>query len=55
MHQEIIDMMSDMMKSTFANPSSVHSSGREAKVIIENSRKIIADLLNLEAKKAEAI
>ena len=46
MHQEIIDMMSDMMKSTFANPSSVHSSGREAKVIIENARKTIADLLN---------
>ena len=46
MHQEIIDMMSDMMRSNFANPSSVHSSGREAKVIIENSRKTIADLLN---------
>ncbi len=46
MHQEIIDMMSDMMRSNFANPSSVHSSGREAKVIIENARKTIADLLN---------
>ena len=46
MHQEIIDMMSEMMKSNFANPSSVHSLGREAKVIVENARKKIANLLN---------
>ena len=43
---EIIDMMSKMMKSHFANPSSVHSYGRESKIIIEGARKKIAELLN---------
>ena len=36
---EIIDMMSDMMRTHYANPSSVHSFGRESKTIIENARK----------------
>ena len=43
---EIIEMMSAMMKTSFANPSSVHSFGRESKIIVENARKSIADLLN---------
>ena len=43
---EIIDMISDMMKVNFANPSSVHSFGRESKIIVENARKSIANLLN---------
>jgi cysteine desulfurase len=46
MAPEIMDMMSDMMKSHFANPSSVHSFGRESKIVVENARKIIAKLLN---------
>ncbi|MDG2058535.1 MAG: cysteine desulfurase family protein [Flavobacteriales bacterium] len=43
---EIIDMMSKMMKSHFANPSSVHSYGRESKIVVEGARKKIAELLN---------
>jgi len=43
---EIIKMMSEMMHSKFANPSSVHSFGRESKIIIEKARKSIANLLN---------
>ena len=43
---EIIDMMSEMMKSHFANPSSVHSYGRESKIVVEGARKKIAELLN---------
>jgi cysteine desulfurase len=43
---EIIDMISKMMKSNFANPSSVHSFGRESKIIVEEARKTIAGLLN---------
>ena len=46
MAPEIIDMMSEMMKTHFANPSSVHSYGRESKIVVENSRKKIASLLN---------
>ena len=43
---EIIEMISEMMKTNFANPSSVHSFGRESKIIVENARKSIANLLN---------
>ena len=43
---EIIDMMSEMMNTNFANPSSVHSYGRESKIIVEGARKKISKLLN---------
>ena len=43
---EIIEMMSEMMKTTFANPSSIHSYGRQSRTIIESARKRIAKLLN---------
>ena len=46
MAPEIIEMMSEMMKTHFANPSSVHSVGRESKTVVENARKSIANLLN---------
>ena len=46
MAPEIIDMISDMMKTHFANPSSAHSFGRESKIVVENARKTIAKLLN---------
>ena len=39
-------MMTEMMKTTYANPSSVHSFGRESKIVVENARKTIANLLN---------
>ena len=46
MAPEIIEMMSEMMKTTYANPSSVHSFGRESKIVVENARKTIANILN---------
>lgn len=46
MAPEIIEMMSEMMKSHFANPSSTHSYGRESKIVVEQARKTIAALLN---------
>jgi cysteine desulfurase len=46
MAPEIIEMMTEMMKTNFANPSSVHSFGRESKIIVESARKSIANLLN---------
>ena len=46
MAPEIIDLMSEMMKTHFANPSSVHSFGRESKIVIESARKKIANILN---------
>jgi cysteine desulfurase len=46
MAPEIIELMSEMMKTTYANPSSVHSFGRESKIVVENARKTIANILN---------
>ena len=43
---DIIKMMNEIMKVNFGNPSSAHSYGREARTIIEDSRKVIADLLH---------
>ena len=43
---EVISIMHKMMIEDFGNPSSIHSYGRTAKNIVENSRKKIADLLN---------
>mgnify|MGYP001185352369 FL=1 len=43
---EVIELMTTMMKKYYANPSSIHSFGRESKIIIENARKSIANLLN---------
>ena len=43
---EIIDMMSNLMKTHYGNPSSIHSYGRESKILVEKARKTIANLLN---------
>ena len=44
--KEIIELMSSLMKHQFANPSSTHSEGRKSKTIVEESRTIIAKILN---------
>ncbi|MCH7536170.1 MAG: cysteine desulfurase [Bacteroidetes bacterium] len=44
---EVKAVMLDLMETTYGNPSSIHKKGREAKVIIENSRKKISGLLNV--------
>ena len=46
MAPEIVEMMCEMMTTNFGNPSSTHSFGRESRIIIENARKTVADLLN---------
>lgn len=44
---EVIDAMVAVMKETFGNPSSTHSIGQEAKVMIENVRRQVADYLHV--------
>ena len=46
MAPQIIDLISEMMKTHFANPSSIHSYGRESKIVVERARKTIANILN---------
>ena len=43
---EVIDYMTDLMKSEYANPSSIHHGGRKSRIIIENSRKKVSAYLN---------
>ncbi|ROH97768.1 cysteine desulfurase family protein [Chryseobacterium daecheongense] len=45
--EEVIDAMISIMKTNFGNPSSTHSFGQEAKILIENVRRQIADYLHV--------
>ena len=40
--KEVIELMADLMKTHHGNPSSIHKEGREARTIIEEARKTIA-------------
>jgi cysteine desulfurase len=51
MAPEVIEVMLQVMKNNFGNPSSVHSFGRESKAIIENARRSVAALINAEPKE----
>jgi len=42
---EVMKEMCKVMEGTYGNPSSIHAHGREARTIIERSRKTIANLL----------
>lgn len=48
---EVIDDMSQVMKTCYGNPSSTHAAGRDAKNLIELSRKQIAKLVHAQAKE----
>lgn len=43
--EKVIEVMTSVMKNQFGNPSSIHSYGREARSVIEKSRKQIAEIL----------
>ncbi len=43
---EVLKQMVAVMESTYGNPSSIHAHGREARTLIEKSRKTIANLLH---------
>lgn len=43
---EVVEAMIPVLKNTFGNPSSSHSYGREAKALLETSRRSIAKHLN---------
>ena len=51
MRPEVIDTISEVMKTTYGNPSSTHAFGRSAKAVIENCRKAIAGILNVQASE----
>lgn len=51
MRPEVIQEMTKVMMNDFGNPSSTHSFGRQAKSLIELSRKTIAKHLNCSAQE----
>jgi cysteine desulfurase len=53
MHPRVIEKMLEVMKSTFGNPSSIHSFGREARHQIDIARAVLAD--SIGAKENEII
>jgi cysteine desulfurase len=48
----VTDAMLPFFNSSFGNPSSVHTLGQEAKQTLQNSREIVAKLINSETPEA---
>jgi len=48
---EVVEAMLPVLKETFGNPSSTHFFGRNAKALIETSRRTIAKQLNCQASE----
>jgi len=49
--KEVTEAMIESMSTTFGNPSSLHSFGREAKSVIENARRTIGKYIHAEPKE----
>ena len=47
--QRVVKSMSDFMMECFGNPSSIHSFGRDAKQVLEESREICRSYVNAES------
>ena len=43
---EVLEAMTEVMRSEFGNPSSIHAEGRKARSLIEAARKTVANVLN---------
>ncbi len=48
---EVLDVMVDVLKNQYGNPSSIYKKGREAKALIENAREISAKALNADIQE----
>lgn len=46
MHPKVIEVMTNQMKTTFGNPSSIHQYGRQAHEQLEEARQVIASSIN---------
>ena len=44
--EEVLNVISDELRNSFANPSSPYKPARQSRVSIDNSRKIFAEILN---------
>lgn len=48
---EVVDLMQELSREIYGNPSSIHSIGRKARAIIEQARKDIAALLGAQSSE----
>jgi len=48
LNREVYDYMCSIMKTYYGNPSSVHAEGRNSRVLIEDSRSLVAGLLDVK-------
>lgn len=46
LYPEVVERMTQVLSSSYGNPSSIHQLGRKARTIIEESRKTVANYLN---------
>ncbi len=50
-HPKVIDQMMNVMSTTYGNPSSTHSFGRQARQLIDEARDIMAKSINATASE----
>jgi cysteine desulfurase len=48
MHPEVIDVMTEVMKNTYGNPSSIHQFGRESRKLIDDARRVLAESIGAQ-------
>ncbi len=51
LRDDVIECMTEVMKTEYGNPSSTHSYGRSAKSLLENARKDVANVLNVSSSE----
>lgn len=50
-HPKVIEAMIPYLSSEYGNPSSIHSYGRKARVLVEEARELIANLIGANASE----
>ncbi|APG59374.1 cysteine desulfurase family protein [Christiangramia salexigens] len=51
LREEVVDKMTSVLRENYGNPSSTHSYGRSSKSLIEQARKTVAKILNVNASE----
>jgi cysteine desulfurase len=51
LRDEVVDAVTKVMRDNYGNPSSSHGFGRSSKVLVEQSRKTIANFFNVSASE----
>lgn len=46
LHPDVVDVMTQVLREDYGNPSSIHHIGRKAKSLVEKARKTVATIIN---------